>query len=102
MIGLSLSVDSVSGILQVLNCEKVTGLRFFNWIQHTNQKLYCNSNVCSLIIDNCGWLDDYQTMTCLLMDFKSKRISLTEKAFGFLPVLGSTKDLIMESIRRVE
>ncbi|KAA8547387.1 hypothetical protein F0562_003749 [Nyssa sinensis] len=100
-IGASLSVESVSGIFEVLNFERVSGLRLFNWVRDRNQKLYYNANFCSLIIANCGWLDDYETMICLLNDFKSQRICLTEKAFGFLPVLGSSEDLVMESIRRV-
>uniref|UniRef100_A0A5B6ZWT8 Pentatricopeptide repeat-containing protein n=1 Tax=Davidia involucrata TaxID=16924 RepID=A0A5B6ZWT8_DAVIN len=100
-IGASLSLESITGVFQVLNCERVSGLRFFNWVRDTNQKLCNNSDVCSLIIDNCGWLDDYETMICVLKEFKSQRICLTEKAFGFLPVLGSSKDLLMEYITRV-
>ncbi|XAR54648.1 hypothetical protein NMG60_11029880 [Bertholletia excelsa] len=96
-----LSVESLNGIFRVLNCEKISALRFFVWARTKNPHLRNNADVCSLIIDNCGWLNDYETMLCLLKDFKIKKICLREKAFGFLPALGSSKELMVESIRKV-
>ncbi|GMP79054.1 hypothetical protein CsSME_00034745 [Camellia sinensis var. sinensis] len=101
LMGLGLSVDSLIGIFRFLNCERISALRFFVWVRDRNPSLYKNSDVCSLIIDNCGWLDDYETMLCLLREFRSDCICLNEKAFGFLPVLSSSNDSIMKSIRRV-
>ncbi|GFY96843.1 hypothetical protein Acr_11g0011490 [Actinidia rufa] len=101
MMSISLSVESLSGIFRVLNCERVSALRLFVWAREMNLSLYYSADVCSLFIDNCGWLEDYETMRCLLKDFRSNRICLSEKAFGFLPVLGSSKVSIVESITRV-
>ncbi|XP_057503584.1 pentatricopeptide repeat-containing protein At5g39710-like isoform X1 [Actinidia eriantha] len=101
MMSISLSVESLSGIFRVLNCERVSALRLFVWAREANPSLYYSADVCSLIIDNCGWLEDYETMRCLLKDFSSNRICLSEKAFGFLPILGSGKASIVESITRV-
>lgn len=96
----SLSVQSINEIFRVLNCERISALNFFQWVLVKNPNLYNNYDICSLIIDNCGWLNDYKTMVSMLNEFKEKRICLTEKAFGFLPVLGSSKSLTEESIRR--
>ncbi|CAK9150225.1 unnamed protein product [Ilex paraguariensis] len=101
LMGLSVSVKSVTEIFRVLSCQRISALHFFRWVRHMNPGLYSNSDACSLIIDNCGWLDDYETMISLLKEFKSKKICLNEKAFGFLPVLGSSKASTMESIRRL-
>ncbi|XP_059629702.1 pentatricopeptide repeat-containing protein At1g09900-like [Cornus florida] len=101
VIGASLSVRSVSEVFRVLNLARVSGLRYFEWVLGRNRQLYYNADVCSLIIDNCGRLDDYETMICLLKNFSTHRICLTEKAFGFLLVLGSNKDLVKGSIERV-
>lgn len=97
----SLSIASITEIFRVLNFERVPALRFFAWIRGSKPDLYGNSDICSLAVDNCGWLDDYKTMRCIMNDFSMKRICLTKKAFGFLPVLVSNKDLIMLSVRRV-
>lgn len=97
----SLSVASISAIFRALNGKRVSALRFFAWIRGSQPNLYGNSDVCSLVIDNCGWLDDFKAMLCLLNDFRMKGICLTKKAFKFLPVLVLNKDSVMRSVRRV-
>ncbi|KAL2472512.1 Uncharacterized protein Adt_40648 [Abeliophyllum distichum] len=96
-----LNVKSISEIFEVLNSQRKSGLRFFEWVRRNNPKLHMNADVCSLIIDNCGCLDDYLTMNSLLKEFKSEKICLTHKAFGFLPILASTNDSLVESVERV-
>lgn len=92
---------SICQIFTVLSCEKVPALQFFEWVRENNSDLYRNSEVCSLMIDNCGWLDDYETMTDLLKEFRREGICLSDKAFGFLPVLDSSKAKSMECIELV-
>ncbi|KAJ9567511.1 hypothetical protein OSB04_003477 [Centaurea solstitialis] len=99
--GIKLSTASVFEIFQVLSFERVHGLRFFEWVRDNNWDSYRKADVCSLMIDNCGWLGDYDTMTLLLKKFNDERICLTDKAFGFLPVLDSSKAQAMESIAKV-
>ncbi|XP_047325796.1 pentatricopeptide repeat-containing protein At1g20300, mitochondrial-like [Impatiens glandulifera] len=96
-----LSIDCLSRIFSVLNGQRVSGLPLFIWVLNMKHDLYRNSNFCSLIIDNCGWLGDYESMANILNDFKSKNLCLTCKAFSFLPVLNSSKSLLMESITKV-
>ncbi|XP_052189034.1 pentatricopeptide repeat-containing protein At4g31850, chloroplastic-like [Diospyros lotus] len=99
--GISTSVESLSGIFGGLNSEGVSGLRLFAWARGMDPSLCDSSDVCSLIIDNCGWLDDYGTMFRLLKEFSSRQICLNEKAFGFLLFLCSNKASMLESTRRV-
>ncbi|KAH7568342.1 hypothetical protein ACOSP7_009132 [Xanthoceras sorbifolium] len=97
----SLSVASAVEIFRVLNSEKISALRFLDWIKLFQPELYCNSDVCSLAIDNCGRLDDYETMRCLLGDFGVNQVCLTDKAFGFLNVMISSKASTRKCISRV-
>lgn len=101
LMDIKLSKISVCEILRVLSCEKVLALRFFEWVRDHNRDLYRNGDVCSLVIDNCGWVGDYDAMTVLLMRFKEENISINDKAFGFLPVLDSTKAHAIEKIELV-
>lgn len=96
-----LSKQSVCEILGVLSCERVLALQFFEWVRDNNLELYRNGDICSLMADNCGWLNDYDTMKVLLEQFKDEKICLNDKAFGFLPVLDSSKAHAMESIASV-
>ncbi|XP_031248789.1 pentatricopeptide repeat-containing protein At3g04760, chloroplastic-like [Pistacia vera] len=91
----------ISSSLTVLNCDKVRALRFFKWIEHVQPELYDNFDICSLVVDNCGRLDDYEEMRALLEEFNVKKVCLTEKAFGFLPVMISSKASTRKHIRRV-
>ncbi|KAJ0025569.1 hypothetical protein Pint_07554 [Pistacia integerrima] len=97
----SLSTANLIEIFQVLNCDKVRALRFFKWIEHVQPELYDNFDICSLVVDNCGRLDDYEEMRALLEEFNVKKVCLTEKAFGFLPVMISSKASTRKHIRRV-
>ncbi|KDO51744.1 hypothetical protein CISIN_1g047221mg [Citrus sinensis] len=97
----SLSNASVIEILRVLNSEKVSALCFLKYMREIMPEFYKNSDICSLVIDNCGRLDDYETMRQLLNDFNVYQVCLNEKAFGFLPVLISSKALTKKGIWRV-
>ncbi|KAF2300610.1 hypothetical protein GH714_014485 [Hevea brasiliensis] len=84
-----------------LSSKKRSALHFFQWIRHWQPELECNSDICSLIIDNCGRLGDYDAMQCLLNDFSLKSLSIDNKAFGFLPSTGTTETLLRKSTQRV-
>lgn len=84
------SLSSIIRIFRSINRKKVSALRFFRWIQSSWPDLSCNPNICSLVIDNCGRLEDYETMLLLLKEFTLNGVCLTEKAFTFLTVLGSS------------
>lgn len=96
-----LSTASMIEIFRVLNCEKVCALRFFKWVKHFQPELCDNYDICSLVIDNCGRLNDYESMHLLLEEFNEKQVCLTEKAFGFLPVMISSKASTRKEIKRV-
>lgn len=96
-----LNAYSITEIFEVLNAQKVPGLRLFEWVWSNNPKLHKNACVCSLVIDNLGRLEDYETMRTLFRKFTNENICLTYDAFGFLPVLASTDALLKESIGRV-
>ncbi|KAK1575418.1 hypothetical protein Q3G72_005316 [Acer saccharum] len=97
----SLSFASTVEIFHVLNSEKVPALCFLDWIKLFQPELYYNSDVCSLAIDNCGRLDDYETMRCLLGDYNVNQVCLTDKAFGFLNVMIASKVSTRKCIGRV-
>lgn len=97
----SLSEVTTYTIFRILNCEKISALRFFNWIRQSHPKFYHNSDVCSLVIDNCGRLDDFDSMFNLLNDFRIHGISLNQKAFGYLPVMISSKAVTKKFICKV-
>ncbi|KAI3464282.1 hypothetical protein Pfo_020945 [Paulownia fortunei] len=96
-----LSVYSITEIFEVLSAQRISGLRFFEWIWSKNPQLHKNAYVCSLIIDNVGRLDDYETMFAWLKKFTSEKTCLTYQAFAFLPVLASTNSSLKESAKRV-
>ncbi|KAJ6744737.1 hypothetical protein OIU79_030956 [Salix purpurea] len=96
-----LSIASVTLVFHVLNSEKVSALRFFRWIRHWQPELRCNSDICSLVVDNCGRLDDYDDMRSLLNEFNENRLCLTKKAFEFLHVMNVTNESLVESTQRV-
>uniref|UniRef100_A0A6N2M3C3 Pentacotripeptide-repeat region of PRORP domain-containing protein n=1 Tax=Salix viminalis TaxID=40686 RepID=A0A6N2M3C3_SALVM len=96
-----LSIASVTLVFHVLNSEKVSALRFFRWIRHWQPELRCNSDICSLVIDNCGRLDDYDDMRSLLNEFNENRLCLTKKAFEFLHFMNVTNESLVESTQRV-
>ncbi|KAI3824445.1 hypothetical protein L1987_05905 [Smallanthus sonchifolius] len=101
LMDITLSKASICEIIRVLSFEKVPTLRFFEWVRDNNPDLYRNADVCSLMVDNCGWLNNYDTMRALFKQFKHEQICLNDKAFAFLPVLDSSKARAMESISLV-
>ncbi|KAK6257867.1 hypothetical protein QUC31_001326 [Theobroma cacao] len=97
----SLSEASLNTIFRILNNEKVSALRFFYWIRESHPQFYHNSDICSLVIDNCGRLDDFDSAASLLNDFKLHGIRLNHRAFGFVPVMISSKAATKKSICKV-
>ncbi|XVF30177.1 hypothetical protein REPUB_Repub16aG0034700 [Reevesia pubescens] len=97
----SLSEASLNSIFRVLNCQKISALRLFNWIRKSHPEFYHNSDICSLVIDNCGRLDDFDSMFNLLNDFRLHGICLNQKAFGYLPAIVSSKASTEKSICKV-
>lgn len=96
-----LNTYSITEIFELLNSQKISGLRFFEWMWSNDPKLHKNARVCSLIIGNLGRLEDYGTMYAWLRKFTSEKICLTYEAFGFLPVLAFTDASLKESTKRV-
>ncbi|XP_019243333.1 PREDICTED: pentatricopeptide repeat-containing protein At3g60050-like [Nicotiana attenuata] len=96
-----LSFKLIIEIFERVNEHRISGLKFFNWLRDSYPEFYRSAYVNSLIICNCGWLDDYKTMLSLLVEFKAEEICLTDKAFGFLTLCGSSKDSLMNSTRKV-
>ncbi|KAK4355751.1 hypothetical protein RND71_024722 [Anisodus tanguticus] len=96
-----LSLKFVVEIFDLLNEQRISGLKFFYWFRDSHPEFYRSAYVHSLIICNCGWLDDYKTMLSLLEEFKAEKTCLTDKAFGFLTVFGSSKDSLMNSTKKV-
>ncbi|KAJ4840864.1 hypothetical protein Tsubulata_039829 [Turnera subulata] len=100
-LNVKLSISSVEVVFRVLNREKASTLRFFRWFNRWQPELGRNSDFCSLMINNCGILNDYDAMRCLLVEFSGNRICLTAKAFEFLSVTPVSKDMMTESTERV-
>lgn len=100
-LNVSLTNSLVTQIFLVLNNQKVSAIRFFNWIRVQPFKFPCNSDVYSLLIDNFGRLDDYEGMLPLLTEFRLKGIDLSQKAFRFLLAQPSNEDSIKISVERV-
>lgn len=100
-VNVSLSIPSITQILQLLNSEKVSALRFFNWVRDSSPSLSRNYDICSLVVDNCGRLSDYESLTRTLNEFNLKGICLTPNAFRFVPESGSTKDSLKDSVIEV-
>ena len=100
-INVSLSVTNIAQILQLLNSEKVSALSFFNWIRGSRPDLTRNYEIYSLVVDNCGRLNDYESLTCTLNEINLKRICLTPSAFRFLPESAWNEESLMDSVSGV-
>ncbi|KAG9459731.1 hypothetical protein H6P81_004239 [Aristolochia fimbriata] len=98
---LNISFLLVTKILHSLNGRGISALRFFHWVQKNPSSFTPNSEIYNLIIDNCGRLEDYDSMLLLLGKFSSIRHCLTEKAFGFLATYLSDRQRAMNSVKRV-
>ncbi|KAM7259839.1 hypothetical protein ACFE04_015580 [Oxalis oulophora] len=81
---LRLSVYSAIRILKVLNTLRVSAVVFFHWVRQLGPEFEVDCDICSLVIDNCGRLNDFDTMCSLMNEFRMNGIQLNEKAFGFL------------------
>ncbi|KAI3431920.1 uncharacterized protein J3R85_007797 [Psidium guajava] len=91
------SLSSILRIFRTINSKKVSALRFFRWTEKSWPDLGRNPNICSLVIDNCGRLEDYETMFLLLKEFSLNGLCLTEKAFTFLTVSRSS---VMDAVNK--
>ncbi|CAH9134337.1 unnamed protein product [Cuscuta epithymum] len=101
---MSSSLDSkriLMNTFKVLNQLRISGLDFFRTLVEMKPNLYRSGDVCSLIINNCGWLGDQEALLSLLQEFKLQSICLNQMAFEFLPPSEQGKDDLMESTRRV-
>ncbi|KAE8713084.1 PfkB-like carbohydrate kinase family protein [Hibiscus syriacus] len=96
-----LSEVSLNAIFQTLTYQKVSALRFFDWIRHSHLAFHHSSDICSLVIDNCGRLGDFDSIFNLLNDFRLHDICLNQKAFGYLRVEISSKAATRNSICKV-
>lgn len=95
------SVSSSVEIFRILSRERVSALRFFDWLKAAHPDFCYDPDICSLVIDNCGRLGDYEAMVPVLIEFKLKRICLRQRAFGFLLDLSLDKASIMQSTKKV-
>ncbi|XP_043701335.1 pentatricopeptide repeat-containing protein At3g14580, mitochondrial-like [Telopea speciosissima] len=91
----------VCEVIQVLNSSRVPALHFFNWVREAQPELDRSSHIWSLIIANLGGLGNYDSMLRLLKVLSEKRICLTEKAFGFLPVCDKDRASVRSSVKKV-
>ncbi|KAL8482397.1 hypothetical protein ACS0TY_028536 [Phlomoides rotata] len=96
-----LSKHLITEIFEVLNCQRISGLRFFEWFRKNNPQLHKNAYICSLVIDNAGRLDDYETMSTLLKMITAEKICLSYEAFRFLAVWACEDSSLKESTKRV-
>ncbi|GAA0139680.1 hypothetical protein LIER_01177 [Lithospermum erythrorhizon] len=89
-------------VFEILNIDKVSGMRLFRWVQSTNNKLHRSADFCALMLCNCGHLNDYETMGMLLKEFRQKGFCLSELAFEFLiPLFVSVDSGARESIKHI-
>ncbi|KAK7316206.1 hypothetical protein VNO77_35043 [Canavalia gladiata] len=97
----SLSDSSVVEIFQRLACERVSALRFFDWLKGSDPELCVDPDIGALFVNNCGLLGNYEAMVPILSEFNLKGVFLGMKAFGFLMDMGLDKASSMECVRRV-
>ncbi|KAJ1376310.1 Tetratricopeptide-like helical domain superfamily [Sesbania bispinosa] len=100
-INVSLSMASVAEIFQILATERVSALRFFDWLRGSHPELCCDPEIGALVVNNCGLLGNYEAMLPILTEFNLKRMHLGRTAFGFLLVLGLDKESTMECVRKI-
>ncbi|TYI72991.1 hypothetical protein E1A91_D07G099100v1 [Gossypium mustelinum] len=93
-----LSEVLLNTIFRILNREKIPALRFFNWIRKSHPEFRHDSDIYSLVVDNCGRSDDFDSIFNLLNDFRIHGICLNQKAFSYLPVMISNQAAMKESI----
>ncbi|KAI3911822.1 hypothetical protein MKX01_038264 [Papaver californicum] len=79
-----ISIDLIREVFGRLNYDVVSGLHFFCWLSETHIDFKRSSVFCSMIIDNLGRVEDYDSMVLLFKDFSRKGICLSENAFAFL------------------
>ncbi|KAI3905667.1 hypothetical protein MKW92_014840 [Papaver armeniacum] len=80
----NISIDFAREVFRRLNYDGVSGLHFFCWLSETHIDFKRSSVFCSMVIDNQGRVEDYDSMGVLFKDFSRKGICLSENAFAFL------------------
>nr|DAD33454.1 TPA_asm: hypothetical protein HUJ06_012305 [Nelumbo nucifera] len=100
-LGVELSIALISDILQALNHDGVPASRFFDWVRNTQPVIGRNAEIWSLLVDNLGRLEDYESMVLVLKSLSQKGICITEKAFAFLLPLCSYGDSARSSVKLV-
>lgn len=97
----TLSIPLCVKIFQAFSCERVSALRFFDWLVASHPEFCHDSHLCSLVIDNCGRLENYEVMVPILKEFNLKCVRLEQKAFGFLLDSSLHKASLKESTKKV-
>ncbi|KAK7381109.1 hypothetical protein VNO78_33633 [Psophocarpus tetragonolobus] len=97
----SLSDASFAYIFQTLASERVSALKFFDWLKGSHPDFCFDPDIVSLFINNCGLLGNYEAMVPVLREFGLKKVFLGMKAFGFLLDSGLDKASCMECVEKV-
>lgn len=98
---MTLSVQSIVEIFRILSRERVSALRLFDWLKASHPDLCYDPHICSLVIDNCGRLENYEAMVPIMAEFSLKRICLGQKAFWFLLDFSLDDAFIMETTKKI-
>ncbi|KAE9619917.1 putative tetratricopeptide-like helical domain-containing protein [Lupinus albus] len=101
MMDVSLSMASVVELFHVLSSERVSALRFFDWLKFSHPEICSHSEIVCLVVNNCGLLGNYEAMAPILNEFNLKGMHLGRKAFDFLLVLCLDKDSSLECLRKM-
>ncbi|TKY50026.1 Pentatricopeptide repeat-containing protein [Spatholobus suberectus] len=64
----SLSDASVVDIFQILANERVSALKFFDWLKGSDPHLCCDPDIASLFVSNYGLLGNYEAMVPILSE----------------------------------
>ncbi|KAI4332423.1 hypothetical protein L6164_017332 [Bauhinia variegata] len=97
----TLSKSLTVKIFRLLSYEKLSALRFFDWLKVSYPYRCWDPDICNLVIDNCGQLGNYEAMVDILIQLNLRRIPLGPKAFEFLLSLSLHDASFMESSRKV-
>uniref|UniRef100_A0A0E0K809 Pentacotripeptide-repeat region of PRORP domain-containing protein n=1 Tax=Oryza punctata TaxID=4537 RepID=A0A0E0K809_ORYPU len=92
----ALSHPIVSATLRALTDRGVPAAGFFDWLA-LRRGFSPSAHAHNLLVENAGRLADYRAMSRAMASMSTRRIPLTERAFGFLNSShGSAKDTARE------
>ncbi|MED6160637.1 hypothetical protein PIB30_053285 [Stylosanthes scabra] len=98
---LCLSNSLVVEVLKVLAMERVSALRFFDWLKNSHAEIASDPQIGCLVVNNCGLLGNYEAMVPILNEFNLKRVPLRRNAFGFLLICCSDKASAVECVAKM-